>query len=84
MLPAVSPRPYVFVAHTKRRLGWAEQQAIEEMVRKIINNKFIDGQLDECDLTLRDLDKICQSFVRLLSAIHHSRLTYPKQQHNGD
>ncbi len=28
---------------------------IEELVRKIINNKFIDGQLDECDLTLKDL-----------------------------
>ena len=50
---------------------------IEEVVHKIINNKFIDGQLDECDLTLKDLEKIAIAFIRLLSAIYHSRLTYP-------
>jgi putative nucleotidyltransferase with HDIG domain len=50
---------------------------IEEMVRKIINNKFIDGQLDECELTLKDLEKIASSFIRVLSAMYHSRIKYP-------
>ncbi|HTY44551.1 MAG TPA: HDIG domain-containing protein [Patescibacteria group bacterium] len=50
---------------------------IEEMVRKIINNKFIDGQLDECDLTLKDLEKIAAVFIRILGGIYHSRVVYP-------
>lgn len=51
---------------------------IEELVHKVINNKFIDGQLDECDLTLKDLEKISAVFVRILSGIYHSRITYPE------
>lgn len=52
---------------------------IEEMVHKIINNKFIDGQLDECELTLKDLEKISKVFIRILSGIYHSRVTYPEK-----
>lgn len=51
---------------------------IEEVVHKIINNKFIDGQLDECELTLKDLEKISAVFIRILSGIYHSRITYPE------
>lgn len=51
---------------------------IEELVHKIINNKFIDGQLDECELTLKDLEKISAVFIRILSGIYHSRITYPE------
>jgi len=52
---------------------------IEEMVHKIINNKFIDGQLDECELTLKDIEKISGVFTRILSGIYHSRVNYPKE-----
>ena len=51
---------------------------VAEVVRKIINNKFIDGQLDECDLTLKDLEKIAAVFIRILGGIYHSRVTYPE------
>ncbi|MBI3332718.1 MAG: HDIG domain-containing protein [Candidatus Omnitrophica bacterium] len=51
---------------------------IEEVVRRIINNKFIDGQLDECDLTLRNLHQIAGAFLRVLAGIYHSRIEYPK------
>jgi cyclic-di-AMP phosphodiesterase PgpH len=51
---------------------------IEELVHKIVNNKFIDGQLDECDLTLKDLEKIAQVFIHILSGIYHSRVNYPE------
>lgn len=50
---------------------------IEGMVRKIIKDKLMDGQLDESDLTLRDLDIIANSFIRVLSGIFHSRIEYP-------
>lgn len=60
-----------------RSLKEATPAAIDELVHKVINNKFIDGQLDECDLTLKDLEKIAAVFIHILSAIYHSRLTYP-------
>jgi cyclic-di-AMP phosphodiesterase PgpH len=50
---------------------------ISEIVRKVINNKFIDGQLDECSLTLREIDTICNVFARELSAMYHVRVKYP-------
>lgn len=50
---------------------------INDVVHKIINNKFIDGQLDGCDLTLKDLERISTVFIRILGGIYHSRLTYP-------
>jgi hypothetical protein len=50
---------------------------IEDLVHKVINNKFIDGQLDECDLTLKDLEIIAVIFSRILGGIYHSRVTYP-------
>jgi len=50
------------------------------MVQRVINNKFIDNQLDECDLTLRDLFKISEAFVRILIATFHVRTEYPKQK----
>ena len=52
---------------------------VEEVVHKIINNKFIDGQLDECDLTLKDLEKISAIFIRILSGIYRTRVTYPEE-----
>ncbi len=51
---------------------------VEDMVRKVINNKFIDGQLDECNLTLREINTIAITFTRLLSAMYHNRVAYPQ------
>jgi membrane-associated HD superfamily phosphohydrolase len=57
---------------------------IEETVRKIINNKFIDGQLDECDLTLKEIELIALAFTRGLSAMYHSRVRYPDKKNGND
>ncbi len=61
-----------------RALDEHTPQKIEDIVRKVINNKFIDGQLDECDLTLRDIDTIAATFIRVLTAMYHSRVKYPE------
>ncbi|MFZ5645441.1 MAG: HD family phosphohydrolase [Bacillota bacterium] len=50
---------------------------VEGLVRKLLRDKLMDGQLDECDLTFRDLDKIADAFVKILSGIFHSRVEYP-------
>ncbi len=56
---------------------------IDETVRKIINNKFIDGQLDECSLTLKDLEVIGMTFTRVLSAMYHTRVKYPERKNEN-
>jgi putative nucleotidyltransferase with HDIG domain len=53
---------------------------IQDLVQKIINNKFIDGQLDKCSLTLKDIEKIAAVFTRMLSGIYHNRVTYPEDK----
>jgi cyclic-di-AMP phosphodiesterase PgpH len=62
-------------------------QKLKELVRKIINNKFIDRQLDECELTLKDISRISESFVKILTGTYHSRVEYPdlkqgRHEHN--
>ena len=50
---------------------------IENTVRRIINERLRDGQLNECDLTLRDLNAIGDIFIRVLCSTCHSRVEYP-------
>ncbi len=49
----------------------------QALVQKMINVIFSEGQLEECDLTLKDLNLIAQSFVRTLEGIYHARPLYP-------
>jgi hypothetical protein len=51
---------------------------IQGLVQKIINNVFADGQLDECELTLKDLHHIAKSFHKILGGIFHQRIQYPR------
>lgn len=53
---------------------------VEGTVRAIIENRLRDGQLDESDLTFKDLEKIREAFVRVLTGILHRRIPYPGQQ----
>ena len=53
---------------------------IEEMVREVVKKRFMEGELDESTLTLKDLEKITQSFIRILNAIFHTRVNYPKDE----
>lgn len=50
---------------------------LKGVIRQIIDRIFLDGQLDECDLTLRDLEKISQTFLRVLMGMYHHRIDYP-------
>ncbi len=50
---------------------------LEEVVRRLIRDKLEDGQLDECGLTFRDLDRIALAFVRILGGVLHPRIEYP-------
>jgi putative nucleotidyltransferase with HDIG domain len=53
---------------------------IRGLVRKIIFSRFESGELDDCDLTLKDLHQIEESFVRVLTGIFHRRIAYPERE----
>ncbi|PGT82896.1 MULTISPECIES: HD family phosphohydrolase [Bacillaceae] len=53
-------------------------EKIEKLVRSIISDRLQDNQLDECDITLKELDIIAKSFCESLKGIFHSRIEYPE------
>ncbi|MCL6449730.1 MAG: HDIG domain-containing protein [Acetobacteraceae bacterium] len=60
-----------------RSLGKPNPGRIEAVVRRIIQDRLTDHQLDRCDLTLRDLDTIADVFARVLTGVFHPRIEYP-------
>jgi putative nucleotidyltransferase with HDIG domain len=50
---------------------------ISALVDKIINHIFLDGQLDECELTFKDISEIKRRFTYVLNGIFHKRIDYP-------
>jgi len=60
-----------------RSLAEPTPENIRFIVTKIIDAIVADDQLDECDLTLRELTQIRESMIRSLVAIYHSRIDYP-------
>jgi len=52
---------------------------MERMVRKITNDRLVSGELDECDLTLRDLSAIRAAFIDVLQGVYHPRVQYPEK-----
>jgi membrane-associated HD superfamily phosphohydrolase len=62
---------------TARSLEEPTPGRLNSIVENIIESKFMDGQLDECNLSIRDLAVIKETFKRLLQAMYHHRLDYP-------
>lgn len=52
---------------------------IQQTVDSIINKSFAEGQLDECELTLKDLHATSRAFTRILLGIYHQRIEYPRE-----
>ncbi len=52
-------------------------QAIEEFIRKLVQGKLDDGQLNQAPLTLFDVERICQAFATVLKGVFHERIEYP-------
>ena len=56
------------------------KEQIEEIIRKVMDSKLLAGELDECDLTLRDLEQTREAFVDTLSGVFHPRVQFPEDQ----
>ncbi|NMP23014.1 HD family phosphohydrolase [Sulfobacillus harzensis] len=62
---------------TVRTLKNPSPAAIEQVVRRLIKERLEDGQLDESNLTLKELDVIARTFTRVLTGVFHQRIEYP-------
>ena len=63
-----------------RSLASRDEAAIRAMVARIIDERLADGQFDECDLTLRDLERIREAFIGQLLGMYHQRIAYPQNK----
>ncbi len=52
----------------------------DKLIRQFIEDKLLSGQLDHCNLTLRDLDQIREAFDGVLKSIFHPRIQYPEKE----
>jgi putative nucleotidyltransferase with HDIG domain len=68
------------VESATRTLSGNNPDQIKGMVTTIVKGRFTAGELDDCDLTLRDLTMIQEAFLPILQATRHSRVAYPWQQ----
>ena len=65
-----------------RSISEPTREKISAMIRKLVRGKMEDGQLDECTLTFRDIDKICSAFETVLQGVFHERIEYPSVDMN--
>jgi cyclic-di-AMP phosphodiesterase PgpH len=67
------------VEAASRSLATSSPKLLRDLVKKIIRDKFMASQLDQCDLTLKDLDDIVEGFMPILQGIFHTRIEYPNK-----
>jgi hypothetical protein len=60
-----------------------EENVLQSIVKSVVDTRIAIGQLDDTDLTLRDLSRIQESFVATLRGIYHPRVQYPKLEKTG-
>ncbi len=65
------------VEASTRALGELTPQELEDAIERMIKQRFLEGQLDDCDLTLKDLTRIKEAFLKILVGTHHQRIAYP-------
>jgi putative nucleotidyltransferase with HDIG domain len=63
-----------------RSLAEKKPETIRAMVERIVDDRLSEGQLDECDLTLRDITRIKDAFCELLLGVYHERIPYPEDR----
>ena len=63
-----------------RSLASRDEATIRAMVSRIIDERLNDGQFNDCDLTLRDVERIREAFVSQLLGMYHQRIAYPQNK----
>jgi hypothetical protein len=68
------------VESASRTLTEPTPSRIANLVHELALKRLLDGQFDECGLTLEELGIIEQSLVKSLTAVYHGRVKYPDQR----
>ena len=55
---------------------------MRKLVGDLVEKRFLEGELEDCDLTMRDLKGIIEGFVSVLIGIYHERIEYPEDDRN--
>lgn len=63
-----------------RSIKEPSEDKIKEMINNIISDKLSCGQLNDCNLTIKDIEKIKKCFLTALNGIYHHRIEYPKEK----
>jgi len=66
------------VESMSRNLEVVNEEVLSELIDEVIRKRFFEGQLDDSNLTLKDLTKIKESFVNTLLGFYHQRIEYPE------
>jgi len=66
---------------TVRSVRPASAEEVAEIVNRLFAKRVADGQLSECDLTLRDLEIVRETFISSLKGVFHPRIQYPQSDH---
>ncbi len=67
------------VEASSRTLSEPTPARIESHVKNIVHGIYEEGQLDESELTFKDLNSLCDSFTRILNGLFHLRIVYPEK-----
>jgi putative nucleotidyltransferase with HDIG domain len=71
------------IESASRSIERVTPQKIDQLIGDIIEKRILDGQLKECDLTMRELEEISESFRHTLQSMMHSRIAYPTGKTTG-
>jgi membrane-associated HD superfamily phosphohydrolase len=63
-----------------RSLDSPTHKRLESLIDSIFTSRIQDGQLDDSDLTFRELDQIKETFLTMLVGMYHVRVKYPDQE----
>jgi hypothetical protein len=69
------------VESATRALKDPTSERIRELVDSVVDAKIASGQLDEAPLTFREVSRIKDQFVKVLSGVYHHRIDYPETKH---
>jgi len=72
------------VESTTRTLTDPSPSRIENLVRDLSRRRLLDDQFSECDLTFSELRQIEDAMIARLCAIHHTRISYPKEEQEDE
>jgi membrane-associated HD superfamily phosphohydrolase len=68
------------IESASRSLERVTPHKIDQLIGDMIQKRIVDGQLKDCDLTLREIEILSESFKYTLQSMLHSRVAYPSEK----